>query len=271
MINRIIEDMNHDFLVSVLLRDFKSHDLHSAAQLLYAKGGGAGRFDLLNSIDERRVTACLMDILDIWNNDERSVAVSESHLSNVRDWLQALDLLRLTPVKSSDWTDMPPHAVFTQPGMRYAQAQALVYSLAKDERLARCDPALVEKVRDKILEDVKGRMLEDIVVSETLRALPRESDPLKRATAFKLAFPSGEFDMVVHRPARRSFELYEVKHSAQADDRQARHLRDAEKVAAVEAHYGKVVSRTVLYRGKTMTASDGVVWRNVEDYLESLR
>ena len=270
VINRIIEDMNHDFLVSVLLRDFKSHDLHSAAQLLYAKDDGSDRFDLLNSIDERRVTACLMDILDLWNKDERNVAVSEAHLSNVRDWLQALDLLRFTPVKSSDWTDMPPHAVFTQPGMRYAQAQALVFALSRDEKLARCDPAVVERVRDKVLEDVKGRMLEDIVVSETLRALPRESDPLKRVTAFKLAFPSGEFDMVVHRPEQRSFELYEVKHSAQPDDRQARHLRDAEKIAAVEARHGTVVSRTVLYRGKSFEAADGVAWRNVEDYLESL-
>lgn len=270
VINRIVEDMNHEFLVSVLLRDFKSHDLHSAAQLLYAKDGGADRFDLLDSVDERRVTARLMDILDIWNNDERSVAVSEAHLSNVRDWLQALDLLRFTPVRSADWTDMPPHAVFTQPGMRYAQAQALVFALSKDEKLARCDPAVVEKVRDKVLEDVRGRMLEDIVVSETIRALPREADPLKRATAFKLVFPSGEFDMVVHRPERRSFELYEVKHSAGSHDRQARHLRDAEKIAAVEARHGRVVSRTVLYRGKTFTASDGVVWRNVEDYLESL-
>ena len=72
-------------------------------------------------------------------------------------------------------------------------------------------------------------------------------------------------------PEQRSFELYEVKHSAQPDDRQARHLRDAEKIAAVEARHGTVVSRTVLYRGKSFEAPDGVAWRNVEDYLESLR
>ena len=270
VINRIVEDMNHDFLVSVLLRDFRSNDLHSAAQLLYARDGGPDRFDLLGSIDERRVTARLMEILDIRNGDARDVTVSEAHLSNVRDWLQALDLLRFTPVKSSDWTDMPSHPVFTQPGMRYAQAQALVFSLSKDEKLAQCDPEVVMRVRDKVLEDVRGRMLEDIVVSETIRSLPRDPDPLKAETAFKLVFPSGEFDMVVHRPERRSFELYEVKHSARADDRQARHLRDGEKIAAVEARYGKVVSRTVLYRGKTFAAQDGVVWRNVEEYLGSL-
>ena len=30
------------------------------------------------------------------------------------------------------------------------------------------------------------------------------------------------------------------------------------------------ISRTVLYRGKSFEAADGVAWRNVEDYLESL-
>ena len=270
VINRIIEDMNHDFLISVLLRDFKSHDLHSAAQLLYAKDDGLGRFDLLGSIDERRVTARLMDILDIWNESERGVSVSKAHLSNVKDWLLALDMLRFAPVKSADWTDMPPQAIFTQPGMRYAQAQALVFALAKDERLSECDPAVLAKVRDKVLEDVKGRMLEDIVVSETIRSLPRNDDPLKAAKAFKLVFPSGEFDMVIHRPERQVFELFEVKHSTQADDRQARHLRDPEKIATVEAHHGCVVSRTVIYRGPAFTAPDGVVWQNVEDYLTHL-
>lgn len=270
VINRIVEDMNHDFLMSVLLKDFKSHDLHSAAQLLYAKDDGSGRFDLLGSIDERRVTARLMDILDIWNENERSVGITKAHLSNVRDWLLALDMLRFTPVKSVDWTDMPSHAVFTQPGMRFVQAQALVFSLVKEDRLAECDPTVLAKVRDKVLEDVKGRMLEDIVVSETIRALPRNADPLRAATAFKLVFPRGEFDMVVHRPEQRTFELFEVKHSDHADDRQARYLRDPEKIAAVEAHYGRVVSRTVLYRGPTFTAADGVIWRNVEDYLTRL-
>ena len=270
VINRIIEDMNHQFLVSVILRDFKSNDLHSAAQLLYKQRSGGRTFDLLSSIDERRVTARLMEILDLWNRDERSTSISAAHLSNVRDWLQALDLLRFTPVKSSDWTDMPPHAVFTQPGMRYAQAQALVFSLAKDEKLAKCDPEVIGRVRDKVLEDVKGRMLEDIVVSETLRVLPRNDDPLKAAAGFKLVFPRGEFDMVVFRPERRSYELFEIKHSDRSDDRQARHLRDPRKIAEVEAHHGKVVSRTVLYRGKTFTAPDGVIWRNVEEYLEQL-
>lgn len=267
VINRIIEDMNHDFLVSVLLREFKSHDLHSAAQLLYKNNSGSERFDLLASIDERRVTAKLMEILDIWNADERSVEVSAAHLSNVRDWLQALDLLRFTSVRSADWTEMPSHVVFTQPGMRYAQAQALVFALAKDEKFAQCDPDVVRKVCDKVLEDVKGRMLEDIVLFETLNALPQRKNPFEAATAFKLVFPRGEFDMVVYRPEQRTYELYEVKHTTQADDRQARHLRDPEKIAAVESHYGRVVSRTVLYRGKTFTAPDGVVWQNVEDYL----
>ena len=271
VVNRIVEDMNHEFLVSVLLRDFRSNDLHSAAQMLLKGKRGETRFDLLGSIDERRVTAVLMELLDVWNADERTVAVSEAHLANVREWLKALDLLRFVPVKFSDGSDMPPRAVFTQPGMRYSQAQGLVFALSKDRRLAACDPAVVSRVRDKVLEDVKGRMLEDIVLSETMRAYGREADPIMGTSVFKLAFPRGEFDMVVRRPATNECKLFEVKHAMVSDDRQARHLRDVEMLAEVERRFGKVSDRSVLYRGKPFRAKDGVCWRNVEEFLCAIK
>ena len=268
VINRIVEDMNHEFLVSVLLRDFRSNDLHSAAQMLLKGERGRSRFDLLGTVDERRVTATLMDLLDVWNADERSVPVSEAHLANVREWLKALDLLRFVPVKFADGSDMPSRAVFTQPGMRYSQAQGLVFALSRDKRLSSCDPVVVNRVRNKVLEDVKGRMLEDIVLAETARVCGREKDPILAPTAFKLAFSRGEFDMVVRRPATKTCELYEVKHAIAADDRQARHLRDAKMVSAVTERFGRVTGRTVLYRGESFLAEDGVAWRNVEEYLK---
>ena len=53
--------------------------------------------------------------------------------------------------------------------MRYCQAQALVKSLTEDEYFSVQPPAVRKLVRDRILEDVKGRMLEDIVLLETPR------------------------------------------------------------------------------------------------------
>lgn len=66
---------------------------------------------------------------------------------------------------------------------------------------------------------------------------------------FKLQFESGEYDMVVRDLGSDTCEIYEVKHSTEVVDEQARHLRDGEKRKATERAFGKIVSRTVLYRG----------------------
>ena len=88
---------------------------------------------------------------------------------------------------------------------------------------------------------------------------------------FKLQFESGEYDMVVRDLGTDTCEIYEVKHSSEAVDEQARHLRDGEKRKATERAFGRIVSRTVLYRGPDAEGRDGIRWRNVNDYLRNLR
>ena len=51
--------------------------------------------------------------------------------------------------------------------MRYCQAQALVYALMEDKDLMQYSPNERKEICDLILDDVKGRMLEDIVILET--------------------------------------------------------------------------------------------------------
>lgn len=55
-INRIIEDMNHAFLVSVLTRDFLSHDLGLAAWNLRKERDPEKRTTILDEIDAGAVT-----------------------------------------------------------------------------------------------------------------------------------------------------------------------------------------------------------------------
>ena len=59
-INRIIEDMNHAFLVSVLTGDFISHDLRLTARNLRKERDAAKRTDILDEIDTPAVTRRLM-------------------------------------------------------------------------------------------------------------------------------------------------------------------------------------------------------------------
>ena len=68
---------------------------------------------------------------------------------------------------------------FTQPGMHYSQAQDLVYSLLQDEVFNELSSKERQYVIDRILSEVRGRMLEDIVLLESMKALPEQYEVFK--------------------------------------------------------------------------------------------
>lgn len=115
-------------------------------------------------------------------------------------------------------------------------------------------------MRDRILEDVKGRMLEDLVILETIKASHG------RKNVQKAMFVSGDIDMVVSDPEALECSIYEVKHSSERHPKQPRHIIDPEKRKRLEARFGTIRRAEVLYRGKSGTFG-GVSYRNVNEYL----
>ena len=264
-INRIIEDMNHAFLVSVLTGDFISHDLRLTARNLRKERDAEKRTDILDEIDTPAVTQRLMALLDIHNRPEQTVRITNAHISEIKEYLAALDLIVNVPIETAEpGTEPVEHILFTQPGMRYCQAQALVHALMKDELFLTLSEKEQKAVTDRILEEVRGRMLEDIVLLETMKAAG------KHQRVFKLQFADGEFDMVVYDGEQDCCKIYEVKHSVQQVPTQYRHLLDEEKCRLTERRFGQITERTVLYRGEDMQLESGVKYRNVEEYLQAL-
>lgn len=264
-INRIIEDMNHAFLVSVLTQDFQSHDLGLAARNLRKERNPEKRTNILDEIDTDAVTQRLMDILDVRNRQDQTIPITETHVTEIKEYLTALELITDCPIETTQPGSEPvEHILFTQPGMRYCQAQALVHSLMKDELFLTLSERDRDAVTSRILEEVRGRMLEDIVLLETSRALGQ------RYKVCKLQFASGEFDMVVYDRHENCCAAFEVKHSSQAVLEQARHLRDMEKCALTQRRFGELVGRYVIYLGEDLDAGDGIVYRNAERFLETL-
>ncbi|MCC8356492.1 MAG: ATP-binding protein, partial [Oscillospiraceae bacterium] len=152
--------------------------------------------------------------------------------------------------------------IISQPGMRYAQADALVSSLLLDEKFNMLSVVEHDRILDRILSEIKGRMMEDIVLLETKIALPSKE-------VFKLQFAVGEFDMVIYDPKALSCKIYEIKHSKEIVPSQYQHLIDAEKCAETEHRFGTITGKYVIYRGEP-AQSDGIQYLNVEDYLKSL-
>ena len=153
--------------------------------------------------------------------------------------------------------------IFTQPGMRYCQAQALV-PLAKDEVFAALSEQEKNIVYERILEEVRGRMMEDIVLLETSKS------DRKHKRVFKLTFAVGEYDMTIYDSRENTCECYEIKHSDQIIPAQMKYLIDEEKLNQTSKRFGDISKRCVLYRGENMVLENGIAYRNVEEYLKEL-
>ena len=261
-INRVVEDVNHRFTLDVLTRDFISHDLGISAKNL--RNDRQRPNDILDRIDKQEFTERLKKLLEIRNKAEQTVNISDEHRQEIKEYLDALDLtvdvdIQTLPVGKEKFVK----TVFSQPGMRYSQAKDLVQSLLADGEFQSLSLAERNAVTERILSDVKGRMMEDIVLLETKIAYPQKQ-------VFQLQFAVGEFDMVVADSSTATCEIYEVKHSKEQSPEQYRHLIDEEKLSATEFRYGKVTKRTVIYRGANATLANGIKYKNVEEYLKEL-
>lgn len=260
-INRIIEDMNHRFLAQVLTRDFRSHDLGISAHNLRSDRDPSLRTSLLDEVDADAVTAKLTGYLEIRDAQDREAGITQAHAYEIREYLLALDLIAECSAETTvPGADPLPETVLAQPGMRYCQARALVEALIHDPAFNQAPERERALVSRRILEEVSGRMLEEIVLLDTMRAA-RGGERV-----FRLRFAAGEFDMVVYDAESDTCECYEVKHSDAMVADQARHLRNPENLAATERRFGRIARRCVLYRGPDGEL-DGIEYRNVEDFL----
>ncbi len=272
-INRIIEDMNHSFTVKVITKLFHSNDLRSAAQLLRSEKDKTKRTNILDTIDTKPILEKLKFILSIKEKEEETIGITSAHIEEIKEYLKTLDLLEDTIIETrypdnSRLNTSENYTIFTQPGMRYCQAQALVYSLLSDPQINTLSPEIMELIQNKILEDVKGRMLEDIVMLETKKSFEKNWKNTKKA--FKLRFKDGEFDMIISDSATKTCQAFEIKHSSERNSKQYRHLVNQEMVMAAEAVYGKMTKKTVLYKGENFTEENGIQYKNVEEYLKEV-
>lgn len=92
-INRIIEDMNHRFVLKVLTKDFQSSDYGITARNLRMEKDEEKRTNILDQIDRESITQRLMEILDIRNKEQQTVPLTESHVILIKKYLEALDLI----------------------------------------------------------------------------------------------------------------------------------------------------------------------------------
>ena len=260
VINRLVEDINHRFLLSVLNEEFRSRDLENLERnLLQRRGLDDGTLDM---VDWSAVLERLKATLDIRDRDDDRL--DDAFVGKLREYLRDMDLFVDMPAVSEDPSeDLSGHTLCLQPGLRYFHAVAMIRALEDDESMA----VLPVEVRDVVSEvarvTVAGHILEEAVLYDTMEAVSG------RLEVFKLFLNDGEVDMVVRDRDALTCVLVEVKHSDRRYGTQTRHLRNARITSYVESRFGRVVGRYVLYRGED--AEEGCVkYLNVEEYLGNL-
>lgn len=260
-INRVVEDINHRFTMDVLVRDFVSHDLGVSARNL--RKDREQPTDVLDHIDKEAFTEGLKAAMEIRNKAEQTVEILDAHRIEIKEYLDLLDLTVDIPVETLPVVNEKEYqTVISQPGLRYAQAGALVRQLLMDESFQNISAVDRKRIIDRILDEIKGRMMEEIVLLETKKAFPQKE-------VFKLKFAVGEFDMVIFDPEEVTCEIFEIKHSVEAVPQQYRHLVDAQKCRDTAFRFGTITRKCVLYRGESRKEGQ-VDYVNVEEYLKGL-
>ena len=261
VINRVVENVNHSFTKNVVEKTFRSHDIAvTAANLLRDR---ESPINIAEHMDQDKITLGIMRMLDILNKEEQTVEIEDDHMTQIKEYLILLDLIKEIDLESLPEVGKKGKVtVVTQPGLRYAQAEAIVENMLLDAKFSELSAKDRQRILERLLSEIRGRMMEEIVLLETRLALPDKK-------VFKLQFPVGEFDMVVCDKKELTCKIYEVKYSRERIPEQCHHLENEEKCAMTSHRYGDIVGKYLIYRGDNAKCGD-IQYLNVEDYLKSL-
>lgn len=261
-INRIINDMNHEFLLSVITSKFKSSDYGSSKQLLYKEQDEVIQ-TALGDIDVEQVLSQLKQLIDVKEKEELAYLIDQKSVNQIKLYLFKLDLIQDVDIIYDDGTSTK-RTIFTQPGMRYSITKAFLYSLLKDKYFDSLNNNKKKVIIDKIISDIKGRMLEDIVLLDTFLSQDKHYIFKYRTVDNK------EIDMVDYDEESMSSIIYEIKHSKEvAFVNQTKYLNDEAINNNIARLYGPINSKNVLYRGESKDIQS-IKYINVEEYLKSL-
>lgn len=168
-------------------------------------------------------------------NDDKSATGIARDVDNI---LNELHILGKVDEYNAVLGEMQYRGILLVPGMQYR----LVTECLKHVHM--------DGTEDTLL----GVILEDMLVYHTPNAL-------------KVKFADGEFDMLVYDKHTHTCSIYEIKHSDKVVEDQYQYLIRDDLVRIIEPVYGKVVNRTVLYMGESLTLHNGIYYKNIEEYL----
>lgn len=256
-INKVVEYHNRTFLASVINKDFTSHDLGSLIDLMT-------KHDIADTthLENAELNEVVRMVLGI--KGEFFHPADAECVDRIIEYLIDLDVLFKVPENPLGKNEY----IFTQTGIRYWQADALIEALMISEEFTQ-NYNDVEKynIIQKIREDVCGGILEDIVFYELYVSL--KDQPEIKIAKYRNG-KNQEIDVLIENLDKKTSVAIEVKLSDQKHAHQLRHLTNEEFCREIEGKTGtRISNKVVVYRGETTQSNvPGVCYINVEQLLK---
>lgn len=219
-------------------------------------------------------TAMGLSVTNLTNTNKIRECVSFEAIEDITNILHTMDILRPTRevilnTLTNDICYNDDANVLYPPCIRYGVAKLQV-NLVRNY----VSRVLKRKIPDlnKILENAEGRLIEDIIYSETLYSQRVSGDSQLLKIQFNQAkITVGEIDMAIDDGCN-NIVLYKIKRSKDAVDGQAKHLVDERFTQSINQLWD-IKKRCILYNGPTLTKYINgveVSWINIYEYLMSL-
>lgn len=193
------------------------------------------------------------------------VEVSDVHSETTINLLKDLDFMKDCPIeKMNDSVEEIKEFLFLQPGRKYLKCKELIVPFLKELKFDNLSVHDEKIVAEGVLEEVRNRILKDIVLMETSIGIS------ERYRAFRVHLPEGSFDMVVYDKERNECTVFEIVDVKEVQQKNYKNLIDEVKINEIESRFGKITTKYILYRGEDYFDDDKIVYLNVENYLKSL-
>lgn len=246
-ISRILENSSAGFVADTVNREFMSHD-HESLRNLLAREGDI-RLDDIDSLHDRiRIFLGIKE----YNYDH----AEQEAIDQLAGYLRELDVL---------WRMPDGREIFVQPGLRYGQCEMVLDAMRTSDELREYSRPVMNAILRKLDEDVRGRILEDIVSLQTARTFSGRNYDIETV---RNNATGQEADLVVSDSRNMRCAAFEVKHSSSAVPEQWKHLSSEDFCRYIESNTGvPVMAKAVIYTGRSRTTKDGE-YINVEEYLK---
>lgn len=160
-----------------------------------------------------------------------------------------------------------------QPAIKYHHLVKALDFIDEKEYYQKLSESGRNYFKNRIENQIKGDMTEQIIVYETSKALSTE-----RYSVYKVCFRNatapnkdlGEYDMLVYDKQQNCCWGFEIKHSSQTNPAQYKNLTNEKFKDAVNYMYGNIERLCVLYNGESFLNENDILYLNLSDFVKAI-